>query len=141
MARNPFEDLERMFDRMTRQFEGLEPGMERHFARGLAVDVEDRDDEYVVTADVPGFDREDIEVKLSGDTLTIQAEHSEELEEEEGEGRYLRRERSQRSVRRSVHLPDPVEEDATNADYAHGVLTVTLPKRDAGDDGTDIPIN
>lgn len=132
-----------MFDRMTRQFEG-EGGFERlPFHGGIAVDVEDRDDEYVVTADIPGFEREDIEVKLSGDTLTLRAEHSEEIEtDEEGEeGQYLRRERSRRTVRRSVYLPDSVEDGATSASYSNGVLTVTLPKRDAGDSGTDIPIN
>jgi HSP20 family protein len=134
MTRNPFDEIERMFDRMSQQFDPLEEGL---LEGSVPVDVEDTGEAFVVTADLPGFDREDIDVQLAGETLTVSADHTDEREEG---GRYIRRERTQQSVSRSVRLPDPVAEDGTEATYADGVLTVRLPKVGA-DDGHDIPIN
>jgi HSP20 family protein len=136
MARNPFEEIERMFDRMSSQFEPFEGGALQ--GGSVAVDVEDAGDEFVVTADLPGYDRDDIDVQLAGERLTLSAERA-ESSEDAGDGRYVRRERRQRSVSRSVRLPEPVDEGGTEATYRNGVLTVTLPKTRA-DDGHDIPI-
>jgi HSP20 family protein len=139
MARNPFEEIERMFDRMSQQFETLDEDL---FEGSVAVDIEDTDDAFVVTADLPGFEGDDINVELAGETLTLSATHSESAEDdEEGEGhRYIRRERHEQSVSRSVRLPEPVVESDTEAAYDNGVLTVTLPKAEA-EEGHDIPIN
>lgn len=128
--RNPFDELERLFERMNQQFERAAGDMDTGgmFGMGSAsVDVADRDNELVVTADLPGFDKEDIDVKLSGDTLQIEAQH-EEATEEGDEAEYIRRERSHQTVSRSVTLPEQVREDDVTARYKNGVLTVTLPK-------------
>lgn len=140
MSRNPFDEIERMFDRMGSRLEPFEEGV---FEGSVAVDVEETDDAYVVTADLPGFDRDDIDVELAGDRLTLSATHTESESEEgdEDEGRYLRRERRERSVSRSIRLPEPTDEDAAEADYTNGVLTVTLPKESEGGSGQNIPIN
>lgn len=132
---NPFEEIERILD----QF-GAELGGE--FGGGHPpVDVEDRGDEYVVTADLPGYDRDDLVVELSGGRLHVGAETESDVEEDhtDASGRYVRRERRRSSVSRSVALPDPVEADAVEASYSNGVLTVTLPKAGA-DDSTTIDI-
>jgi HSP20 family protein len=134
MTRNPFDEIERMFDRMSRQFDPLEEGA---LEGSAPVDVEEVSDAFVVTVDLPGYDREDIDVQLAGETLTVSADRADEREES---GRYIRRERTRQSVSRSVRLPDPVDEEGTEANYADGVLTVRLPKV-ADDDGHDIPIN
>ena len=137
MSRNPFDEIERVFDRMSQQFDPLD--LEADVLAGsVPVDVEDAGDAFVVTADLPGYDREDIDVQLAGETLTVSADRTEEREDRDG--RYIRRERSRGSVSRSVRLPDPVDEDGTEATYADGVLTVRLPKVGA-EDGHDIPIN
>ncbi|MFB6107197.1 MAG: Hsp20/alpha crystallin family protein [Halobacteriaceae archaeon] len=135
--RNPFDELERMFDRMSRQFESEfgDFGELPQFDRGRpAVDVEDADSEYVVTVDLPGYDRDDIAVELREGTLHVSAERAEnrETEETRDEGRYIRRERSRESVSRAVALPEAVDEAGTSATYNHGVLTVTLPKATGG---------
>lgn len=132
-SRNPFDDLERMIDRMTQQFEGFEP-----MSGGVPVDVLDTGEQFVVSADLPGYDREDISVELSETTLRIGAEREEERETDSGE--YVRRERTRQSTSRSVRLPERVDEEATSATYEAGVLRVTLPKGDVADEGTDIPI-
>ena len=136
MARNPFDEIERMFDRMSSQFEPMEGGA---LGGGVAVDVEDAGDEFVVTADLPGYDRDDIEVQLAGERLTVSADHTESATDE-SDGHYVRKERRQQSVSRTVRLPEAVDESGTEARYNNGVLTVTLPKVDATD-GHDIPIN
>lgn len=123
---NPFQEIEQLFDRMSREFGGTP------FAAStgsVAVDVEERDDEFVVTADVPGYSKEDIEVTLADRTLRVRAEHEEETEE--GDADYLRRERRTTSASRSVRLPADVEEEGIRATYKNGVLSVTLPKRES----------
>lgn len=129
---NPFEEIEEFFDRMRHEFEEGIPGSRA----SLAVDLRDIGDEFVMTADVPGFEKEDIDVTVADSTLRVSATH-EELTEETGE--FLRRERRRDSIERSLQLPEPVDEEAVEATYANGVLTITLPKRDA-DGGTQIDI-
>lgn len=125
-SRNPFDDLERMVERMDRQFRALDDELREG---GIAVDVEDRGDEFVVTADVPGFQKDDITVKVEDETLFVTAQHDREVETD---GEFIRQERSRREVSRSLRLPETVQEDATTATYENGVLTVTLPKRSSG---------
>lgn len=137
MTRNPFEEIERMFDRMSHQFETLDEDLR---SRSIAVDLVDEGDAYVVRADLPGYDRDEIDVELAGDALAISASRADEREERE-EGSYIRRERRKRSVDRTVRIPGDVDEEATEARYDSGVLTVELPKAHADEEGRDIPIS
>ncbi|MFC6726317.1 Hsp20/alpha crystallin family protein [Halobium palmae] len=143
---SPFEDFEQMFERMSRQFDEMSKQWDGSVgqmsrAGGMEIDVADYDDEIVVTADVPGFEKEDIDLAIADRTLTIGAER--ETESESGEGEYLRRERRSSSMRRSVRLPEHVDEEGASATYKNGVLTVTLPKLtlDEGDDSRRIDID
>jgi HSP20 family protein len=92
----------------------------------LAVDMYETDDNVVVKTAIPGVKADDIDVSVTGDTLTLRAETKEE-KEEKGE-RYLRRERRYGSYCRSVTLPGGLEADKAEADYSDGVLTLTFPK-------------
>lgn len=145
--RDPFKEIEELFEQLNAGFAdmsqefGEELG-ENFGGRGIHVDVAETDGEVVVVADVPGFDPDDIDVSVTDRKLRIAAEHSEETEEEADEGRkYYRRERSRRSVSRTVALPADVEEHEADASYENGVLTVTLPKTDEDDGGIDIQVN
>lgn len=143
---NPFRRLERQFERMQRQLEetmnqwGPERfGMPEWGTTSMGVDLADHGDEFVLTADVPGFERDDITLRLQGDALRITAERSEETEDRDE--LYLKRERARRSISRSITLPDPVDEDGVEARYNNGVLTVTLPKAEpAAAEGRTIEI-
>ena len=149
--RNPFEEIEEMMNRMSRQFEesmggGMNPmggGMDQLGGGDMSMDVADHGDEYVVTADLPGFEKEDIDVTLQGDQLRVEAEHSSETEAGDGgDGEYLRKERRHQSTSRSVSLPEEVDEENVSAQYRNGVLTVTLPKAAAEEsDSTNIDIS
>ncbi|WP_135665289.1 Hsp20/alpha crystallin family protein [Halorhabdus rudnickae] len=143
---NPFDEIDRMFDRMSRQFESLDPTDFAGSLGGIPVNVRDEGDTFVVTADLPGYESDDIDVTLpDATTLRISAEtESDVTSEDESEGEeitFVRRERRQQSVSRSVTLPQRVTEDDTEASYQNGVLTVTLPKERPGEgDGRTIPV-
>ena len=130
---NPLESIETFIDRMEREFDADLLGR----TGSIDVDVRDGDGEFVVTADLPGYDKDGIEVTLTDATLRIEAERGTDAEAESGE--YIRRERTREFISRSVRLPEPVAEEGVSATFSNGVLTVTLEKRDAGG-GTQIDI-
>jgi len=135
---NPFDEIERMFERMQRQFEGELDAPAALGGGDIAVDVADRGDEYAVIADLPGYDRADVSVELTDDALEIAAEHTEESETADDE--FVRRERHHQSLSRSVSIPGPVAADGAEATFSNGVLTVTLPKA-SGEDSHRIDID
>lgn len=133
---NPFEEIERLFDRMSRQFEEAQQSWETESPLSrwskafeeMSIDVVEHDDEFVVTVDLPGFERDDVDITVTNHTLRISADREEETATE-GE-RYLRRERRHESAERSIQLPDEVDTDAVTASMQNGVLTITLPKHE-----------
>jgi HSP20 family protein len=144
MRPSPFDEIERTFERMARQLDemnGRFEGWSREgsaVGSGISVDVADHDDSVVVTADLPGFEKEDIDLSVSGRRLTIRAVR--ESTDETTDEAYVRRERRHESMRRAVPLPDDVDEEAAAARYTNGVLTVTLPKVTVDDDSSHIDI-
>lgn len=139
--RDPFKDIEELFDRLNSGFGDLGRELETGIgSSNVLVDVADADDEVVVTADLPGYDKSDVDVSVKGRQLRIAADSTSESTSGDDEN-YYRRERSRRRVSRTVPLPVDVDESGASATYENGVLTVTLPKREAGDDGTDIRVN
>lgn len=91
------------------------------------VDLKESDKDYVIHADLPGVKKEDIEIRLAGDYLTISAARNAETETKEEN--YLRRERHYGEFSRSFYIRD-VREDSIDAEFKDGVLTVALPKRE-----------
>lgn len=94
----------------------------------IKLDVQERDGAFEVQAEIPGVKKEDIQVELDGNVLTLQAEVKQE-DRQEGEGRALRTERYYGSVSRTVQLPMEVDEAQAKARYENGVLKLTLPKK------------
>ncbi|WP_435064531.1 Hsp20/alpha crystallin family protein [Halobaculum sp. EA56] len=142
-GRTPFDDITDLIEQLGEELDEVGTTLEGHARGDVPVDLLERDDEFVVTADLPGFDGDEIEITVSDRTLTLRAESDEEETSAEAtpEGQYHRRERRRRSVTRRVRLPGEVNETEATASYENGVLTVTLPKRepDSGD-GTRIDV-
>ena len=132
--RNPFDEVERLLERLGRE---VDPG-DWPVAAGPALDLVDRGDRYVLAVDLPGYERDDIELQLVGDALELAAEREAETETEGAE--YVRRERRHERVSRRVTLPHAVDEEGVEARYERGVLVVDLPKRSV-DEGTRIDID
>ena len=125
----PMRDMAAFRDAMDRAFEErfFRPPVPFAWAEGnLAVDMYETDESVIIKTAIPGVNAEDIEVSVTGDTLTIKAETKEEAEVQRES--YLRRERRFGSCCRSVTLPGGLEAENAEADYTDGVLTLTFPK-------------
>lgn len=94
------------------------------------MDVSENEKEVKISLDIPGMSRDEIELSLSDDLLTISGERSETREEEKEN--YLHRERSYGMFRRTIPLPEYINRDKIDAKFKDGVLNVTLPKTDEG---------
>ncbi|MFC7069796.1 Hsp20/alpha crystallin family protein [Halobaculum lipolyticum] len=138
----PFDDVGDLFDQLGEELDEVGEALESRVRGDLRVDVLESDGEYVVRADLPGFDTDDIELTVSGRKLTIRAEAAEETDEADAttDGRYHRHERRARSFARRLRLPGEVVEEEATADYDTGVLTITLPKPTATEEGTRIDV-
>ena len=93
----------------------------------IRTDIRETEKEYVIEAEVPGVKKEDIKLDLKDDVLTIGVEHKEETNEEK-KG-YIRKERRYGAYSRSFNVQN-IKQDAIEAKYEDGVLTVILPKTD-----------
>ncbi|MCP4543116.1 MAG: Hsp20/alpha crystallin family protein [Chloroflexi bacterium] len=94
--------------------------------RVLAVDMYETDDVIVVESAIPGIRADDLEISITGDTLTIKGETK--IDEDINEENYAYRERHYGSFYRSLSIPVPVVTNKTEAEFENGVLTLTLPK-------------
>lgn len=141
-AWQPFESLHREIDRLFDDFGrdlwrnpfrrsafDIEPFWRRgmKFVAAPAVDIADKGNAYEITADLPGMDEKNIEVKLSNTNLTIKGEKTEEKEEKK-KNFYLQ-ERHFGSFERTFGLPEGVDTDKIEAAFQKGVLTITVPKK------------
>jgi HSP20 family protein len=126
---DPFEELRRMQERFNRLFDEFERTTRLFAGEELVdfpVDVIDEEDKIKVIADLPGFNKEDIELYVEDGSLVIKAQRKEEIEEK-GKG-YIRQERRYGEVYRRIPLPAEVKIDDVKDKYNNGVLEVILPK-------------
>ena len=137
-ALTPFEEMDHMFDRF---FEGAFPRgwlrpfrWERPLLSELAaadirvphIDLVERDEEIVLRAEVPGVEKKDVDVSITGNSVTLKGQTRHEEKEEKGE--YYRHEISRGAFSRTVALPASVDPDKANATFKDGILEITLPK-------------
>ena len=100
------------------------------FNNQMKVDIKSDDANYIIEADLPGVDKKDIQIELRNDVLTIGVQRNEETNEEKDN--YIYRERRSSSLCRSFRVENVQPEDV-KASYENGVLSITLPKREAED--------
>jgi len=135
----PFDDLRREIDRLFEDFDGglrrspfgrsifdLQPLWPRESWAVPAVDVAETEKGYEISAELPGMDEKDIEVKFADGVLTIKGEKQEEKEEKKKD--YYLSERSFGSFQRSFQVPEGVDSEKIEANFKNGVLRVTVPK-------------
>jgi len=126
----PFIEMMSLRNAMDRLFEEsfirpsrLWPELERG---ELPVDVYQTANDVVVKATIPGVKPEEVDISITGDTLTIKAEHKEEKEVKQED--YFHKERRYGTFNRSILIPVQVKADKAEAVFENGVLTLTLPK-------------
>lgn len=123
--RDPFRE----FENLEREFFGNPYALFRGNGLGeFRTDLKDDGDKYTLEADLPGFDKKDINIEMNGDVLTINAERHSEHEEEDKKKNYIRCERSYGSYSREFDISG-VEADGITAKYENGVLTLKMPKK------------
>ena len=110
------------FDDMERKLYG------RKANRMMKTDIREKDDNYEVSVDLPGFKKEEITVELDNGYLTISAAKGLDKDENK-KGKLIRQERYAGSMTRSFYIGDNVEKGDIDATYRHGVLTLTVPKK------------
>lgn len=125
-----FDDFDHFFDdfltrRWPRLLDWNTPTFsEANFPR---VDIVDHDNTIEVQAALPGIKKEDVEVSIKNQTITIRASSKEEKKEEE-KGKYFRKEISRGEFQRILALPDNVDDEKATATFKEGILTVCIPK-------------
>lgn len=126
-----FDDFGRNFWRLPtrRSIFDIEPMWRRETAweAAPAVDIAESEKAYEITAELPGMDEKNIEVKVANGNLTIKGQKQEEKEEKKKD--YYLHERHFGSFERSFEVPEGVDADKIEANFKKGVLTVTLPKK------------
>ena len=129
---DPFRDLITIREKMNRLFEEAVTtrGEEKDMVSSSwtpSVDIFETEQELVLSAEVPGIDEKDIEIKLEDNTLTLRGERN--FEKETKEDNYHRIERAYGSFFRSFSLPLYVNQDAIKAENRNGVLKIVMPKK------------
>ncbi|MCX8568104.1 MULTISPECIES: Hsp20/alpha crystallin family protein [Hyphomicrobiales] len=135
---SPFETLRREVDRLFDDFHPFgwrgsfprlpEPrtSFEGSWPLAPAMDLVEKEKEYEITAEMPGADEKNIDIKVTNHLLTIKGEKSEEKEEKKKD--YFLSERRYGSFQRSIQIPDGIDPDKIEATFSKGILTVRLPK-------------
>lgn len=93
-----------------------------------SIDVEETNDAFILTADIPGLTKKDVKVSVQDAVLTISGERLESSEKETGNFHY--RERQVGKFKRSFNLPESVKDEDISASFKHGLLTLKLPKQE-----------
>ena len=128
---DPFRELRGLHDEMSRLFSGVGPNEGNEFARGAwspHVDIFEEKDNLIVEAELPGLNREDFDVSVENNVLTLRGERK--FEKTEKRDNFHRVERSYGSFTRQFTLPQTVTAEGATADFENGVLRIALPKRE-----------
>jgi len=133
LMRRDQEPWMRLRDAMERLFEDsfiMSGPFSFPTGRMFPIDISENDNSYLVEAALPGSKPEDIEITALGDTLSIRATQKRD-EKTEKEGRYVRHERYEGEMSRTITLPSTVDPDKVKATYENGVLKLEIPKAQA----------
>ncbi len=126
---SPLRELVTMNDRLNRMFEqayGQANGALEYGQWIPAVDLKEEESQFVLKADMPGMKKEDLDINVENNVLTISGDRR--FEDEEKKESYHRIERAYGRFVRSFTLPTRVQSDAIGASYKDGILEVTIPK-------------
>ena len=129
-ALDPIELFQREFDGMFNRWRGGREAGDGNVLAPYGVDIREDADHFYVEAELPGFKKDDVDITLENQTLTIAAQRKDETRQEGRKGELLLHERRYSRFLRSFTLPPTVNEQSVNDKLTDGVLTVTLNKRE-----------
>ena len=118
-----FSDFEKMENQMDKKLYG------RHAKNLMKVDIKDKENEYEMIVDLPGFKKDEISAELQDGFLTISAAKGLDQDEQDKEsGKYIRRERYAGACQRSFYVGEDVKQEDIKAEFKHGILKLLVPK-------------
>ena len=94
----------------------------------MKTDIQEKDGSYVIDMELPGYTKEDIQAELKDGYLTISANHTENKDEKDNKGKYLRRERFQGTCKRTFYVGEDIRQEDIKAAFQNGVLRLAVPK-------------
>jgi len=133
-------DFNRMMDRFQKEFENFwEQPPKMHYQRLMghrpmmlktempSMDLEDRGKDFRLTVDLPGFNKENVDVEVTEDAVIVQAQQEQAAEEKQKN--YVRHERASQTYYRRIPLPEAVHSEEAKANLNNGILEIVLPKK------------
>ena len=140
--RDPFDALMPLREAMNQLLEGsfVGPRLDIMANRAFPINVYETEDkqQYVIEAAIPGMQQENLQVSAEGDALTIHV--TSKGEEKVGKGRFMRQERYEGEMTRTISLPTTIDPQKVQATYENGILVIRIPKT-VGMQQKQIPVN
>ena len=119
-------------DRFEKAFWGnTNPLYGKHAKNMMKTDVREHENGYEVDIDLPGFKKDEIQVQLENGYLTVSASKGLDKDQQDKKGRYIRQERYAGAMQRSFYVGDAVTQEDIKAKYENGILSLSIPKKDA----------
>ena len=119
-----FDDFDKEFNRMMRPLYG------KHAQNMMKTDVRETDNSYELDIDLPGFKKDEIKVELDNGYLSISAAKGLDKDEENKDGKYIRRERYAGAMNRTFYVGDNLTQQDIQAKFEDGILKISVPKKD-----------
>ncbi|WBF09031.1 Hsp20/alpha crystallin family protein [Methanothermobacter thermautotrophicus] len=126
MAEKMMEDMIKNMREMQKEFEKKISEYAENIPEKLSMDVMETDDAIIIKTDLPGVKKEDINIELTENTISISAVFEEEVEIKEAD--FIKKERKYGEAKREMRLPEKIRVEDAKAKFENGVLTVELPK-------------
>ena len=120
--RNDFDLFDEMF--------GMDPFFERRDAKLMKTDIKEKGDKYIIDIDLPGYDKENIDLEIEDGYLKVSAKVDKNIDESDEEEKYIHQERFYGECSRSFHIGKNTKEEDIKASFKKGILTLTIPKEE-----------
>ncbi len=117
--RNEFDLFDDMF---------IEPFFDRKESRLMKTDIKEKSDNYIIDLDLPGYEKENIEIEMENGYLRVTAKTSKDIDESNEEEKYIHKERFYGECSRSFYVGENLKEEDIKASFKNGILSLTFPK-------------
>lgn len=118
--RNEFDLFDDMF--------GMDPFFERKETKLMRTDIKEKGNNYIIEVDLPGYEKENIEIEMENGYLKVSAKTSKNVDESDEEEKYIHKERYYGECSRSFYVGENLKEEDVKAAFKNGILTLTVPK-------------
>lgn len=120
--RNDFDLFDDMF--------GMDPFFERRDSKLMKTDIKEKGDKYIIDIDLPGYDKENIDLEIEDGYLKVTAKVDKNVDESNEDEKYIHQERFYGECSRSFYIGKNIKEEDIKASFKKGILTLTIPKEE-----------